>query len=765
MGTAQAAGRRACSPPPGRPAGRLAHAERGQGRRLRQRPRRQGAGQRDGHPGARGSTPRPSRPTPRTRSRSPSATSGAAAAEPLAGRRPGRRHGAPSVRRSPRWTGVANDRERAAGGRGVAGRRRRRGRRRRPGRPVHAGHARPPAGRGAGALATTLVVREDSLTLYGFADDDERSVFELLQTANGVGPRLAQAVLAIHPPRRAAPRRGHGRPARRSRRYPASARRAPSGWCSSCRTGSARGSARATARAGRRSGTPRGLARPVRARWSASGWSDQGGRRRRRPLAPVADEQSPTTGSGEVAGPAAGARQLLARSWSMSPRRSTGPRPTAGSTASARSGRCRRGRGRRGARRRVGAAPALAARLHRAAQGARQLDLVLEGAKRRGRTAGPRAALRPARPGQDQPRADHRRGAGHVGADHQRSGDRARGRPRRDAVLAGHGDVLFIDEIHRIARPAEEMLYMAMEDFRVDVVVGKGPGATAIPLEITPFTLVGATTRAGLLPAPLRDRFGFTGQMEFYEPPSWSVLRRSAAAARRRADDGRRPRRSPAGRAARRASPTGCCAGCATTPRCRRRAASRRGRAGRSGALRRRRAGLDRLDRAVLEALCPVRRWSGRAVDPRGRRRRGVEHRREGREPFLVRGAAGPHPAGPGRHTGGLAAPRPDPAAGFHRSRTPCPLDDGPDARRAARGPGGSPAEPRARCPGQPRWWVRNASPRLAPRPGASGPNHCLPRRGRPRHEGPTSLMFTGSGLGYLLDPAPPVRRSWCSSW
>jgi holliday junction DNA helicase RuvB len=80
------------------------------------------------------------------------------------------------------------------------------------------------------------------------------------------------------------------------------------------------------------------------------------------------------------------------------------------------------------------------------------------------------------------------------------------------------GDVLFIDEIHRIARPAEEMLYVAMEDFRVDVVVGKGPGATAIPLEVAPFTLVGATTRAGLLTGPLRDRFGFTAHMEFYEP-------------------------------------------------------------------------------------------------------------------------------------------------------------------------------------------------------------------------------------------------------
>jgi Holliday junction DNA helicase RuvB len=92
------------------------------------------------------------------------------------------------------------------------------------------------------------------------------------------------------------------------------------------------------------------------------------------------------------------------------------------------------------------------------------------------------------------------------------------------------GDVLFIDEIHRMARPAEEMLYLAMEDFRVDVVVGKGPGATSIPLEIAPFTLVGATTRSGALTGPLRDRFGFTGHMDFYEPEELQrILQRSAA--------------------------------------------------------------------------------------------------------------------------------------------------------------------------------------------------------------------------------------------
>lgn len=91
------------------------------------------------------------------------------------------------------------------------------------------------------------------------------------------------------------------------------------------------------------------------------------------------------------------------------------------------------------------------------------------------------------------------------------------------------GEVLFLDEIHRTARSAQELLYMAMEDFRVDIIVGKGPGATAVPLDLEPFTLVAATTRSGLLPGPLRDRFGFTAHMEFYDDASLAtILARSA---------------------------------------------------------------------------------------------------------------------------------------------------------------------------------------------------------------------------------------------
>ena len=100
------------------------------------------------------------------------------------------------------------------------------------------------------------------------------------------------------------------------------------------------------------------------------------------------------------------------------------------------------------------------------------------------------------------------------------------------AILSSlvESEILFLDEIHRLPRPAEELLYLAMEDFRVDVVVGKGPGATAIPLQLPHFTLVGATTRSGLLTSPLRDRFGFTAHLDFYSDQELAqVITRSAA--------------------------------------------------------------------------------------------------------------------------------------------------------------------------------------------------------------------------------------------
>ncbi|MGH2732573.1 MAG: Holliday junction branch migration DNA helicase RuvB, partial [Actinomycetota bacterium] len=91
-------------------------------------------------------------------------------------------------------------------------------------------------------------------------------------------------------------------------------------------------------------------------------------------------------------------------------------------------------------------------------------------------------------------------------------------------------DVLFIDEIHRLARPVEEILYPAMEDFRLDIVIGKGPAARSIRVEVPSFTLVGATTRTGLLTSPLRDRFGFVSRLDYYEPRELeAIVSRSAA--------------------------------------------------------------------------------------------------------------------------------------------------------------------------------------------------------------------------------------------
>ncbi len=92
------------------------------------------------------------------------------------------------------------------------------------------------------------------------------------------------------------------------------------------------------------------------------------------------------------------------------------------------------------------------------------------------------------------------------------------------------GDILFVDEIHRLSRQVEEVLYPAMEDYAVDIVVGKGPTARTIRLDLPPFTLIGATTRAGLLTSPLRDRFGYVGRLEFYEPPQLAeIVLRSAS--------------------------------------------------------------------------------------------------------------------------------------------------------------------------------------------------------------------------------------------
>ena len=175
------------------------------------------------------------------------------------------------------------------------------------------------------------------------------------------------------------------------------------------------------------------------------------------------------------------------------------------------------------------------------------------------------------------------------------------------AILSGlaEGEVLFLDEIHRLSRPAEEMLYLAMEDFRVDVIVGKGPGATAIPIELPPFTLVGATTRAGLLPGPLRDRFGFTAQLDFYAAADLEgIVAGSAGKLGVRIDDeaqgeiARRSRGTPriANRLLRRVRDFSQVRGHPDVDRDVARAALELYEVDERG--------LDRLDRAVLDAMC-----------------------------------------------------------------------------------------------------------------------------------------------------------------
>jgi holliday junction DNA helicase RuvB len=88
----------------------------------------------------------------------------------------------------------------------------------------------------------------------------------------------------------------------------------------------------------------------------------------------------------------------------------------------------------------------------------------------------------------------------------------------------GHGDVLFVDEIHRLSRSVEEILYPAMEDNALDIIIGKGPGARTLRLDLPPFTLIGATVRAGMLTSPLRDRFGVVDRLEFYTPAELEMI-------------------------------------------------------------------------------------------------------------------------------------------------------------------------------------------------------------------------------------------------
>ncbi len=122
--------------------------------------------------------------------------------------------------------------------------------------------------------------------------------------------------------------------------------------------------------------------------------------------------------------------------------------------------------------------------------------------------------------------------AAELGSNLRQTSGPALERPGDLAALLTHleaGDVLFIDEIHRLGTVVEEVLYPAMEDFSLDLTVGQGPGSRSVRIALAPFTLVGATTRAGLLTAPLRDRFGIVERLEFYPAKDLALILRRAA--------------------------------------------------------------------------------------------------------------------------------------------------------------------------------------------------------------------------------------------
>ena len=141
----------------------------------------------------------------------------------------------------------------------------------------------------------------------------------------------------------------------------------------------------------------------------------------------------------------------------------------------------------------------------------------------------PRPLLRAPRGGQDQPRPRHRRRARGAPQGHRRPHHRARGRPRRPPHRPRAREVLFVDEIHRLDARVEEILYPALEDYTLDLMIGTGPGARSMKIPLKPFTLVGATTRAGLLTGPLRSRFGIVHRLDFYSEDDLAfIVNRSA---------------------------------------------------------------------------------------------------------------------------------------------------------------------------------------------------------------------------------------------
>ena len=236
-------------------------------------------------------------------------------------------------------------------------------------------------------------------------------------------------------------------------------------------------------------------------------------------------------------------------------------------------------------------------------------------------------------------------------------------------------DVLFIDEIHRLQRVVEERLYSAMEDFEFHIVVGEGMGARTMKLAVNPFTLVGATTRSGLLSSPLRDRFGQHFHLDFYNHDELSeIVRRSAALAECRHRRDRSAWSSRRARAALRESRIACCAACATSRRSTRRRSSRAQIAlGALELLEIDAAGFDKMDRAILGAI--IDKFDGGPVGVESLAAAVGEESRHDRGSLralpVAGGIPGAHLARPRRHPARVYASRPHPPRHFALAISP----------------------------------------------------------------------------------------------